>query len=320
MIVSASQEILPRHQERIGRETGEDLLIYPSLDQIPQSVADDAEIILTFGNNLTDSNPAPVNISRFPKLKWIQMLSAGIEDLPLQEVCERGIAVTNVSGIHVAPMSEYVLMCMLHFEKDMERYRTLKQQKKYDRTKLVGELSGREALLYGTGTIGQAVARVLSFFQVRVFGVNTSGRPVDPFVETYSLKQAQQKIGTADYVISLLPSTSLTRGFFSRKTLQLMKEDGVFISLGRGDVVDENAVVAMIREGKLKGAAFDVFQKEPLPPDSPLWDCENLIVTPHMSAKSVYYIDRCIDIFIRNIQAYRGNRPMVNLVNTAREY
>lgn len=320
MIVSASQEILPRHQEKIWKETGEAILVYPSIDQIPQPVADDTEILITFGNNLTDSNPAPVKISRFPKLKWIQMLSAGIEDLPLQEVRERGITVTNVSGIHVTPMSEYVLLCMLHFEKDMERYRALKKKRKYDRTKLVGELSGREALIYGTGTIGQAVARVLSLFHVRVFGVNTTGRPVDPFLETYSLEQAQQKIGSVDYVISLLPSTSLTRGFFSREYLQLMKEDGVFISLGRGDVVDENSVVDMIRAGKLKGAAFDVFQKEPLPPDSPLWDCENLIVTPHMSAKSIYYMDRCIDIFIQNIRSYRGNRPMVNLVNTAREY
>lgn len=320
MIVSASQEILPRHQAKILKETEEEILIYPAINQIPQAVADETEIIITFGNNLTDSNPVPVDISRFPKLKWIQMLSAGIEDLPLEEIQQRGITVTNVSGIHVTPMTEYVLLCMLHFEKDMERYRALKKKKKYDRTKLVGELSGRETLIYGTGTIGQAVARVLTLFNVRVFGVNTTGRPVEPFLETYTLEQAEQKIRSVDYVISLLPSTSLTRGFFSREYLQLMKEDGVFISLGRGDVVDEDSVVEMIRTGRLKGAAFDVFQKEPLPLDSPLWDCENLIVTPHMSAKSIYYIDRCIDIFIQNIQSYRSNRPMVNLVNAVREY
>jgi phosphoglycerate dehydrogenase-like enzyme len=320
VIVSASPEIMRRHQEKIRNETGEDILVYPSMDEIPQSIADETEILITFGNNLCDPEPAPVNLSRFPKLKWIQLLSAGIEDLPLREVEERGISVTNVSGIHVIPMSEYVLLCMLHFEKDMERYRSLKQQKIFDRSKLVGELIGREVLIYGTGVIGQAVARVLGFFQVKVYGVNTSGRPVEPFLETYSIGQERERLATADYVISILPSTSQTRGLFSRERLELMKPEAVLISIGRGDVVDEEYVVEMLKAGRLKGAAFDVFKKEPLPPESPLWECENLILTPHMSAKSIYYMDRCVDIFITNLRSYRNGGPMINVVDTSREY
>jgi phosphoglycerate dehydrogenase-like enzyme len=320
VIVSATQEILPSHQENIVKETGESIQIYSSIDQIPQSIADETEILITFGNNLTSGDHVPVDIARFPKLKWIQMLSAGIEDLPLKEVQNRGICVTNASGIHITPMSEYVLLCMLHFEKDMERYRDLKKEKRFDRTKLVGELIEREVLIYGTGTIGQAVARMLTLFNVKVFGVNTTGRTVDPFLETFTLEQAAQKLRTADYVISLLPSTTQTRNFFSREYVNQMKKEAVFISMGRGDVVDEESIVEMIKERKLKGAAFDVFKQEPLPADSPLWECENLILTPHMSAKSIYYIDRCVDIFIENLTALRTGRPMINVVDISREY
>lgn len=320
VIVSATMEILPEHQARILDETGEIIRTYPSVYEIPQPVADETEVLVMFGNHLRDKHSAPFPIGNFPKLKWIQLLSAGIEALPLQAVQARGICVTNASGIHVIPMSEYVLYCMLHFEKDMERYRSLKQRKVFDRTKLAGELSGREVLIYGTGTIGQAVARVLNLFGVKVCGVNTTGRPVDPFLATFSLEQAEQVIGSADYVISLLPSTTRTRGLFSRDYLSRMKQDAVFISIGRGDVVDEESVAEMVRAGKLKGAAFDVFRQEPLPPTSPLWECENVILTPHMSAKSIYYIDRCVDIFIRNLLAFRSGKPMENVVDLSREY
>jgi phosphoglycerate dehydrogenase-like enzyme len=209
---------------------------------------------------------------------------------------------------------------MLQFEKDMDRYQTLKKEKRFDRSKMVGELAGLKVLLYGTGVIGQAIAQMLALFGVQVYGVNTSGKPVTPFVETYSLEEAEQKIGSVDYVISLLPSTSKTRNFFTKTYLQQMKPSSVFISIGRGDVVDEEAVIEMLQAGELKGAAFDVFKQEPLPPDSPLWECQNLILTPHMSAKSIHHMDRCMDIFIRNLQAYRNGAEMINLVDTSREY
>lgn len=320
MIVAASREILPKHQAKIFYETGEQVYICPALEEIPQLIADETEILITYGNKLTEANPKPLNIAHLPKLQWIQILSAGIEGLPLTEVQDRGIQVTNAAGVHGVPMSEFVIYCMLHFAKDMERYQQLKKEKKYDRTQLVGELSGLEVLIYGTGTIGQAVARLLTLFNVRVFGVNTTGRPVVPFTETYTLEQAARKIGTADYVISLLPSTSKTRGFFGREYLNHMKKEAVFISMGRGDVVDEESIVDMIKREKLKGAAFDVFKQEPLPPESPLWECENLILTPHMSAKSIYYIDRCVKIFISNLLAFRSGSPMINVVDIAKGY
>ncbi len=320
LIVAATQEILARHQAKILEDTGEQVYIYPSLEQIPQPIADKTEILITYGITLTKAEPQPLNLARFPKLCWIQILSAGLEGLPVSEIQKRGILVTNAAGVHGAPMSEFVVYCMLHFSKDMERYQQLKKEKRYDRTKLVGELEGLEVLIYGTGTIGQAVARMLTLFKVKVFGVNTTGRAVEPFIETYTLAQAARKLATADYVISLLPSTPKTRGFFSREYLARMKNEAVFISIGRGDVVDEQSLVEMLQQGRLKGAALDVFEREPLPPESPLWDCEHLILTPHMSAKSIYYIDRCVDIFIQNLLAFRSGGSMLNVVDFARGY
>lgn len=315
MIVSTTNEILPRHVERIAQEAGSAPLVFSSMGDIPADVAAQTEALITFGDDL-----AAENLERFPRLQWIQIIRAGLDNLPYRYVHERGIRVTNASGIHVKPMSEYVVLCMLHFEKDMERYRALKEQKKYDRTKLVGELAGREALIYGTGVIGKAVAEKLKLFDVRVRGVNTSGRPVEPFDTTYALGEEDDVYEQADYVITILPSTTQTRGFFSAERLDRMKPEAVFISIGRGDAVDENHVVQMLKDGRLRGAAFDVFQQEPLPEDSPLWECENLLLTPHMSAKSIYYIDRCVDIFLHNWKALRHQTEMINVVDITKEY
>ncbi|MFT8320639.1 MAG: D-2-hydroxyacid dehydrogenase [Bacillus sp. (in: firmicutes)] len=318
MIVSVCEEMLPSHQEKIGRETGKEILLYRSVKEIPNHIKESLEILLGYGPSFNDQEVA--TFEQFPNLKWVQWFSAGIDDLKIDELDERRIILTNVSGIHVKPMSEYVLMCMLYFEKDMDRYQSLKHQKQFDRSKLVGELTDRKVLLYGTGVIGQAIAKTLSLFNITVYGVNTSGKSHPYFQATYKLEEAEKIIGSVDYVISLLPSTVKTRNFFTKTYLQKMNPKSVFISIGRGDVVEEQAVVELIQNKMLRGAAMDVFHQEPLPADSPLWECENLIVTPHMSAKSIYYIDRCVDIFIHNLNAIEKNKEMINVINTCREY
>ncbi|WP_445492011.1 D-2-hydroxyacid dehydrogenase [Niallia sp. 03133] len=318
MIVAVCEEILPSHQEKILRETGEEIHLYRTVKDVPDQIKESLEVILAYGPSFDGQKVA--TFERFPKLKWVQWFSAGIEDLDIRELDARDITLTNASGIHVKPMSEYVLMCMLYFEKDMDRYQILKNKKQFDRSKLVGELTSRKVLLYGTGVIGQAIAKTLSLFDITVYGVNTSGKPVPHFQKTYTLEEAEMEIGHVDYVISLLPSTTKTRNFFTKSYLQKMKPESVFISIGRGDVVDEQAVVELIQSKTLRGAAMDVFQQEPLPVDSPLWECENLILTPHMSAKSIYYIDRCVEIFINNVKARRTDGEMINVINTSREY
>lgn len=319
MILATTTELLPKHREIILEKTGEHVHVYPSIEETPDWIREQAEILITFPSNITHEDEPPINIAKLPNLKWIQLLSAGIEQLPLAEIKERNIYLTNASGVHVVPMSEYVLMCLLYFEKDMDRYFSQKRAKVFDRTKLVGELVNREALIYGTGVIGQAVAKTLSLFHVKVYGVNTSGRPVEPFLETYTLEKATDRLRTADYVICILPSTPKTRGLFSSDYLQQLKPEAVFISIGRGDVVDETCVANMLKSGRLRGAALDVFQVEPLPKSSPLWECPNLILTPHMSAKSIYYMDRCVAIFIDNLLAYRQGKEMKNLI-TSNQY
>lgn len=314
MILATTNELLPRHVQHIFEQTGEQVHVYPTIEETPQEIAEQTEILLTFPNNITHANPEPINIGKLPRLKWLQLLSAGIDELPLDQIKERGICLTNASGIHVVPMSEYVLMCMLYFEKDMDRYFAHKQQKIFDRTKLVGELLNREVLIYGTGVIGTGVARTLRFFQAKVYGVNTSGRAVEPFLQTYKLDEAMERLRTADYVVSILPATPETTGLFSREYLENLKPEAVFINIGRGSLVDEEYVATMLRSGRLRGAALDVFQTEPLPADSPLWDCPNLILTPHMSAKSIYYMDRCVEIFVENLLAYRQQKAMRNVV------
>ncbi|WNF38558.1 D-2-hydroxyacid dehydrogenase [Bacillaceae bacterium IKA-2] len=317
MIVSTSDEILDHHHAKVKKETGEEIYAYPHIDAIPADIEKDIEILVTYGNDLTE-----VNILRYPNLKWVQMLSAGLEDLPFSTLRKQGILVTNAKGIHAIPMSEYVIGGMLHFEKHFHRYLLLQEKQEWERETLVGELNLQSVLIYGTGSIGIKIAEKAKFFDMTVHGVNTSGRYVAPFDHVLTLEQAEKRLHEYAYVVIVLPSTKETKGIFSRDYLQNLREDAVLINVGRGDLIDEEALVDLLNQRRIRGAILDVFQSEPLPKGHPLWSLDNVIITPHMSAKSHRYIGRCMDILITNYKKYQCEEvdEMINLVDLSRYY
>ncbi|MCE7793186.1 D-2-hydroxyacid dehydrogenase [Salipaludibacillus sp. CUR1] len=319
MIVSTTDEILDHHQDMVKKKINKEILTYPHIDDIPEEIAKDLEILITYGNDLTDEN-----ITRYPKLKWVQMLSAGLEDLPFTALREKGILVTSAKGIHAIPMSEYVIGGMLHFEKHFDRYLRLQAKQEWERETLVGELYRQSVLVYGTGAIGVRIAEKAEFFGMKVHGVNTSGRPVEPFDDVLTLKEAEERVHEYAYVVIVLPSTKETKGLFSRGYLNRLNEEAVLINVGRGDLIDEEALIDLLSEKRIKGAILDVFQTEPLPKGHPLWTLENVIITPHMSAKSHRYLERCMEIFLANYKAYKTKpapmEEMVNAVDLSRHY
>ncbi|WP_096437047.1 D-2-hydroxyacid dehydrogenase [Alteribacter populi] len=317
MIVSTTDEILDHHHEKVKKETGEEIYTYPHIDAIPAEIEKDIEILITYGNDLTDRN-----ILRYPNLKWIQMLSAGLEDLPFSTLRKQGLLVTSAKGIHAIPMSEYIIGGMLHFEKHFHRYLHLQKNQEWERETLVGELNDQSVLIYGTGTIGVKIAEKAKFFDMKVHGVNTSGRPVAPFDHVHTLEQAEKKVHEYAYVVIVLPSTKETKGTFSGDYLQKLHKDAVLINVGRGDLIDEDALVDLLNERKIRGAILDVFQTEPLPKGHALWTLENVIITPHMSAKSHRYLGRCMDILLSNYKKYQCEQPdeMINRVDLSRHY
>jgi phosphoglycerate dehydrogenase-like enzyme len=317
MIVSTTDEILDHHHAKVKEETGEKIYAYPHIDAIPTEIEKDIEILVTYGNDLTERN-----ILRFPNLKWVQMLSAGLEDLPFSGLRKKDILVTSAKGIHAIPMSEYVIGGMLHFEKHFHRYLHLQEKQEWERETLVGELNDQSVLIYGTGAIGVKIAEKAKFFDMKVHGVNTSGRAVTPFDHVLNLKEAEKKVHEYGFVVIVLPSTEETKGIFSRDYLQKLHKDAVLINVGRGDLMDENALVDLLKEGKIRGAVLDVFQTEPLPKGHPLWTLENVVITPHMSAKSHRYLGRCMDILLTNYKKYQSKQAeeMINKVDLSRHY
>lgn len=273
------------------------------------------EIWITYGFDVTKEN-----LERMPSLKWIQVFQAGIEHIPLDELKKRNIRLTNIKGIHGRPMSEYVMSIVLYVTRDMGRF--IRDQKKHiwNRENLVDEAYGKTMAIFGAGTIGKAVAEKAKAFGMHVIGVNTSGIRKAPFDETVTLTEKDKVLKKSDFVILLLPVTKETYHCIGQDELEQMNTSAWLINIGRGSLVDTDALMTALRKNSIAGAALDVFEEDPLPEDHPLWEMDNVLITPHLSAKTIHYLDRCIDKFERNLQFYENGKSMPFQVDMKKGY
>lgn len=307
---------MPEEQvKRIEEITGMPVHVDPYLKKMDAPL-DQVEILITYGLENINADL----LDRMPALKWIQVFQTGVEHIPLSEVHERGIQLTNVKGLYGKPMSEYVMSIVLYVTRDIPRFVRNQKLHRYERDELVDEVNGKTIGIFGTGMIGQEVAKKAKAFDMKVLGFNTSGRPVPNFDEVYTWDSKEDMLRQCDFIVLLLPETEQTRNFISEKEFKLMKNDAYLINIGRGPLVDESALIKSVTDGEIKGAALDVFNVEPLPEDSPLWDVENILITPHLSGKSVRFFGRCIDIFESNYHAYREGKQLEFLVDPVRGY
>ena len=261
--------------------------------------------------------------SRFPSellaqaqdLRWIQALSSGMDFYDLEILEENGIIVTNVSGVHSEPIAEQVVAYMLAFERRL--LKGIRQQenalwRRYD----AGELSEKTIGIVGVGAVGGRVAEICGVLGMNVLGVNRS-QDLIPYVdEMFTPCERFDLIDGADYLLLSCPLTDETEGLIGPEELKAMKSSAVLINISRGPVIDEPALVETLQQAGIRGAALDVFRDEPLPPDSLLWDIPNVIVTPHIAGSSPQRLERVIDIFAHNYQAYTDGEldAMVNRV------
>lgn len=314
MILITIDEMPEEHINRIKQIS--QMPVYVERDLEASSVPlEKVEILITYGGGINSDL-----LDRMSTLKWIQVFQTGVEHIPLEEVHKRGITLTNVKGIYGTPMSEYVMSLVLYITRQIPRFIRNQKLHKYDRKELVGEAKGKTIGIFGTGMIGQEVAKKAKAFDMTVLGFNTSGRSVPYFDKTYTWDGKNEMLRQCDFIVLLLPETAETRGFIGRDELKLMKEDAYVINIGRGPLLNEGALIDSIEKGEIQGAALDVFDQEPLPKDSPLWDVENIIITPHLSGKTVRFFERCLDIFDENYQAYCDKEKMAFAVDTQRGY
>lgn len=287
---------------------------FTSSSEAAEQIAD-ADIIVTAGRLNPDI------MRQASKLKWIQTLSAGVDKLPLQELAERQIILTNARGVHTIQMSEFTLSLMLQWVRRANLLHEQQQNRIWNYHIQVGELHGKTIGIIGAGAIGEAVARKAKAFDMKVIGLNRSGEPQPAFDSTLSGEEGLKTLlSQSDFIVLLLPSTAKTRGFITKEHLALLQPSAFLINLARGDVIDEAALIAALQEGKLAGAALDVFEQEPLPTDSPLWTLDNVILTPHIAGASAQYTQRASSIFYHNVQAFLDGGAMMNVVNLKEGY
>lgn len=304
MVLLTIDEMQGEKAEEIGRIAGKEVYLLRGNKKIP---FEDIEIIVTYG---VDEDWELIDFEQLPNLKWIQVFQTGIEQVPIEEIAKRNIKLTNVRNIYGSPMSEYVMSIILYELRELARFIENKKLKKYDRTKLVDEASFKTIGIFGTGDLGVEVAKRAKAFDMTVFGFNSNGRPVEYFDRTFTWEHKDEMIQQCDFIVLLLPLIDRTYHFLAEREFAMMKDTAFVINVGRGPLVKEDALLEALENNWIKGAAVDVFDKEPLPESSPLWEAKNLILTPHLSAKTKYFFDRSIAIFEENYHAYKNNQPL----------
>jgi phosphoglycerate dehydrogenase-like enzyme len=258
--------------------------------------------------------------SAAPKLRWVQASMAGAGEVTAKVgLVETDVVVTTASGIYSPPLAEFALMGMLVHAKQLDRLRQDKAEKAW-REGTTGTLEGKTLCLVGTGSIGRAVAERARPFGVRILGVkrtvredDTAWNYADDLYETARLHDA---LRGADYVVLTLPATPETERLLDAEAFAVTKPGAYLVNVGRGRVVDESALVEALRSGQLSGAALDVFEREPLPEESPLWGFENVIISPHSTDLVPETINaRQADLFSENLRRYLADKPLINVLD-----
>jgi len=248
-----------------------------------------------------------------PDLRWVQSVSAGTEQFPVERFREAGVVLTSGRGIHGPQVAEHALALLLAMTRGVGRVALQRAERKWEWPE-VTEIGGMTMGIIGLGVIGEAIAQRAGALGMRVIGTKRDITGYEGAADqVVPAERMDDVFAEADVVVVTLPGGEGTRRIIGATQLDALG-DGWLINVGRGSVLDEQALAAALTEGSLRGAGLDVFETEPLPETSPLWDVPNLVMTPHIAGASPHYGDRLTDLFVRNLAAYRGSGEWVNRV------
>jgi phosphoglycerate dehydrogenase-like enzyme len=295
-------------------DTYRDLLTQANLPGLeimtPDSAPLNCEIV--FGEP-TLIHPALADLTN---LRWVQSTFAGVDPL-LDPALRRDYILTNMRGVFGGLMSEFVIAyLLLHERKILQRFAAQKQQR-WDDT-LTGTLRGKTIGLLGVGSIGAEVARTCKFFDMTVRGYTRASEISQDIDQYYHGQDLLAFAKGLDYLVNILPNTSATRGIVNAEVLAQLPPHALFVNVGRGSAVEQEALITTLENGKLAGAVLDVFEVEPLPPGHPFWRTQNVIVTSHTSAPS--FPAEITKVFIENYHRYVAGKPLKHQVDFERGY
>jgi phosphoglycerate dehydrogenase-like enzyme len=296
----------PRHPrgvaEAFAAVDGIDLAL-PTLEDLDDAL-EDCDVLVTWV--WSDDYHAP-------RLRWIQSISAGVDQFPLLELEDRGIALTSASGLHVIPVAEHAFALLLALTRGIG-LATRNATTATWRPHMNEELAGKTMLVLGLGTIGEEIAKRAVAWGMKVVGIKQNvGGYSGAAEEVRPPEDLDELAERADVIVAVLPDTEATRGIVDRGALKALGP-GWFINVGRGSVVSEADLLWAIEECGLRGAGLDVFEREPLPENSPLWSHPRVVLTPHTAGLSPMYGPRLAEIFRANLLAFHGRGDWVNRV------
>ena len=280
-----------------------------SAAQTPGDLSDN-DVLICFGIAVDDSI-----FQRAQNLKWVQSLATGVDHFLRCPSLKPETLLTSGRGIHGTPMREQVLYMMMALSRDAARQIEDKKTHHWER-RLWSTLNGKTAVIVGIGVIGIAVGELLKALGMHVIGVSRMPRAVAGFDEMMPTEQLAKAASRADYLINVLPAEPRNIGLFNAAVFGAMKPSAYYINGGRGQTDDEAALIAALRQRRIAGAGLDVFQKTPLPPDSPFWDLPNVFITPNVGGYIVEYEELIMPLVIDNMRLFLAGRPseMINIV------
>lgn len=252
-------------------------------------------------------------------LRWLQQWSAGSDWLLRHpEIAALELVITTASGVHAVPISEQIIGYLLMFARGL--HRAVRAQQRGERWRPerseVFELAGKRMLLVGVGAIGTRTALLARAHGMHVEGIRRDPtRSAEGIEAMYGQDQLRERLPHADIVVVTVPLSRETHGLIGEQELRAMRQSAYLVNIGRGATIDEAALIRALHEGWIAGAGLDVFAQEPLPPESPLWAMENVIITSHYSGITPAYDERAVEIFLDNLARYRSGQPLRNLVD-----
>ena len=240
--------------------------------------------------------------------------------MPLDYIKEKNIVMTNNKAAYAEPIGEFVVYSLLAMEKYAKLNIKNQENKKWAPRSKTGNLYNKKILFLGTGDISSETAKRLQGYNMTIAGYNTNGRDIKYFDYCVDEAHLDKELSECDYLVMVLPSTDKTLGFMDERRFSILKKGVSFINIARGDVIDEKALIENLKNGKIKAAALDVFEKEPLPDDSPLWEMDNVYITPHIAGVAEDTDERVMRNAMANLKNLSQGKELVNLVNLERKY
>jgi phosphoglycerate dehydrogenase-like enzyme len=306
LLVIAPPDFAPL--ELLRREAPDiELIVGTDAEELrPEALRCDAMLIAPrYGSLLVDLWRELANV------RWIHTLAAGVEFLPFDLLRRSTMTVTNSRGLYADALGEFAIAAMLWFAKDLRRLARNQDARLWE-PYTVERLAGKTAGIIGYGGIGRAIGTRAAALGVRVVGVGRRQAFGEPTIE--------DAMAQSDYVVVSAPLTPRTFRLISRQRIALMKPSAVFINVGRGRTVDEEALVEALQSHRIRGAALDVFDREPLPPEHPLWTLDNVLISPHTADRTSDSHVRAMQFFIENLRRFRTGEALENVVDTLEQY